>query len=64
MLRPERRDRVNVGTVLVVLVVIGAVLGWAIYDDQNTVAVRQVPTETITAPKAADTSAPTDATTK
>jgi len=37
-------------TIVVVVAVIGGVLGWAIYDSQEQVPVRQVPTETITVP--------------
>jgi hypothetical protein len=37
-------------TIAVVVLVIAGVLGWAVYDSQNRITVRQVPTEQIAVP--------------
>lgn len=60
MLRPRRytRDGSSLVTIVVVVAVIAGVLGWAIYDGQEPVSVRQVPTETITVPPSETNKAP------
>jgi hypothetical protein len=40
----------SVVTIAVVVLVIAGVLGWALYDSQNQITVRQVPTENIAVP--------------
>jgi len=40
----------SVVTIAVVVLVIAGVLGWAVYDSQNQITVRQVPTEQIAVP--------------
>jgi len=40
----------TVVTIAVVVLVIAGVLGWAVYDSQNQITVRQVPTEPIAVP--------------
>ncbi|MGE0767244.1 MAG: hypothetical protein AB7L90_12330 [Hyphomicrobiaceae bacterium] len=46
----HREQGSSLGTIVLVFVVIAGVLGWAIYDGQGDIAVRKVPTETISVP--------------
>ena len=52
MFRPRQQtnDSGTVVTIVMVVLVVGGVLGWAIYESQEPVPVRQVPTETINVP--------------